>query len=182
MGGTYADRRDSGRRVKKGKTTDVHRRPKGGSAVGMVKQSLAHELPKARYANHQQSEIVENFVAQELIGQGWSIAYPRTEKYPFDLIAVKGTTVLRIQAKSTKGRKTDARLQFCTNRYQAGGGKRRGLSCEDCDVLALVSVKDMSLFLVPVDDAISIATFTINSKNKSRYYRKFSNLKPCKTT
>ena len=64
----------------------------------MVKQSSSHEPPqRPRYTNHQQSEIVEMFVAQELIGQGWNVAYPRSSHSIFDLIAVQGSRALRIQ-------------------------------------------------------------------------------------
>ena len=180
MSGTYADRRESGRRVKKGRGSE-HRRSKAKLPVGMVKQSPAHEL-FTRYTNHQQSEIVENFVAQELIGQGWNVAYPRSSHSPFDLIAVKGRQALRIQCKSTR-KKTGNRLLFDVTRYQplAEKGSRKIISCNDCDVAALVSVANMELFIIPISH-ISTCHFTINEKNRNKYLRKFANLKPCKTS
>jgi len=144
----------------------------------MVKQSSSHELPR-RYTNHQQSEIVENFVAQELIGQGYNVAYPRSSHSPFDLIAAKGQRALRIQCKSTRKR-TGNRLLFDCTRYQplSEKGSRKIISCNDCDVAALVNVVEMELFLVPISH-ISTCHFTINDKNRTKYLRNFGNLKPC---
>ena len=144
----------------------------------MVKQSSSHELPQ-RYTNHQQSEIVEMFVAQELIGQGWNVAYPRSSHSPFDLIAVKGKCALRVQCKSTR-KKTGNRLIFDVTRYQplSEKGSRKIISCNDCDVAVLVSVVDMELFIVPAPH-IATCHFTINDNNHSKYFRNFGNLKPC---
>lgn len=178
MGRAYASRRDSGRRVKRAGVGIDRRR---GGAAGMVKQSSSHEPPqRPRYTNHQQSEIVEMFVAQELIGQGWNVAYPRSSHSIFDLIAVQGSRALRIQVKSTRKR-VGNRLLFDTTRYQAKAekGARKIISCNDCDVAVLVSVTNMELFVVPVSH-IRTCHFAINETNYPKYFRKFSNLRPCK--
>lgn len=178
MRGANASRRDSGGLVCRNKSE--HRRS-NVDAAGRVKQSSAHDSPRKRFANHQQSEIVEMFVAQELIAQGWNVAYPRSSHSPFDMIAVKGRTVLRVQVKSTRQRRYNCRVWDVT-RYQAARGKgaRRPLSCEECDVLALVYAPDMELFIVPSSD-VTTQHFIISYKNKTKYLRNFSNLKPCLT-
>jgi PD-(D/E)XK endonuclease len=179
--GANASRRDSGRLV--GRAKSQHRGSKV-DAAGLVKQSSTHDLPSKRFRNHQQSEIVEMFVAQELIARGWNIAYPRSSHSPFDLIAVKDNYTLRVQVKSTRQNRSNCRVWDVT-RYRGATEKttsgRQPLSCRDCDVIALVYAPLMELFFVP-SSKVTAQHFIIGKKNRDIYLRNFANLKPCLRT
>ena len=147
-----------------------------------VKQSGSHDLPKAtrksvgkKFISHQQSEVIELFVASELAMNGWCVSFPRSSHAPYDMLIEREGVVLRIQVKSTRSLE---RYSFETRRYFKVRDRRQ-ITCADCDVIIMVAFVTREMFIVPTAE-VHGTHFQITEKNRNLYHRNYSLLKPCK--
>ena len=113
----------------------------------------------------------ELLVAEKLISKGWDVADPLGHNHAYDLLAIKGDKILKIQVKATVEYKTRHKQGFYWQ-FNTSKGRHRNTKYEvaEVDFFILVALDVSKYWIVPYKNLTAICVKIGAGDNK---YRKF---------
>lgn len=93
-------------------------------------------------------ELGEVLVKAALIRQGWIVCTPEGHSSPFDLVALKGDRVVRVQVKST-ARDLGGHYRVCVTRRRPG--RETAPYGAEVDIFACVCTSTETVAFIPAD-------------------------------
>ena len=101
-----------------------------------------------------------NCVIGELAKYGVGVAFPLSDNYPFDIIALAGNSLFKVQVKSSSSLYQGA-IAFKLTTSNFHNGKKYNYSSSEIDIFALYDLVNYKAYLVPFKDTIGKSTFNI---------------------
>lgn len=109
-------------------------------------------------------EIGQNCVIGELSKYSIGVAPVLSDNYPFEMIAIAGNNLFKIQVKTSTENKNGEYIKFhmATNNWHSG--QYKGYTKNDCDVIILYDLVFHNSFLITSDIFENQTSFTIRYK------------------
>ncbi len=117
-------------------------------------------------------EMGQNCVIGELSKYCMGVAPLLSDNYPFEMIAIAGKNLFKIQVKTSTTNKNGEHITFdlTTNNWLRGTKKK--YNKEDCDIIILYDLVEHKCFLLSPDDFENKGSFTIRYKKAKSNKRK----------
>ena len=102
----------------------------------------------------------QNCAIGHLSRYGLGIAYPLSDNYPFDFIAITDKKLFKVQVKSSSSHQNGAvHFDVTTNNFYTG--EKFKYTEEDCDIIACYDLRRDCLYILDIKDFKDRSTITI---------------------